>query len=159
MPCEDVEIELSELPKTYSAELTEHLKGCASCQQTARVLGLATLPEPSALERATLTQLPLKTHLAWRAKEARRFSVQRVAGYALAAGLGALVASASFLSFQKPEPLVGGAPVQQTVAQPAAPVALADSDWDTTDDGLAAADDEAAFFDVSWPSLPEGEEQ
>ena len=158
MQCDDAEIELSEEPKTYSAELAEHLKGCASCQQTARVMELAALPEPTALERSALTQLPLKTHLAWRSQEARRFSVQRVAGYALAAGVGAMVASAGFLSFHTRAPLVTE-PAQHTVMRQQAPVPPFDSDWDTSDDGPAAADDETPFFDVSWPSLTEGEQQ
>ena len=158
MQCEDAEVLLSEMPETSSAELKEHLAGCASCRQTAKVLGLAVLPEPTALERAALTQLPLKTHQAWRAKEARRFSVQRLAGYALAAGLGALAASASFLSFQPPAPVLSQ-PAIGVEQRPAGALSEA-PDWDTSDDGLtASADDESAFFEVSWPSFTEGEEQ
>ena len=158
MQCEDAEVLLSEMPEAPSGELNEHLAGCRSCRQTATVLGLASLPEPTALERAALSQLPLRAHQAWHVKEARRFSVQRVAGYALAAGLGALVASASFLSFRAPDPVL---PQQvKAVEQRPAETLGEDPDWDVGDEGLAApADDETAFFDVSWPSLTEGEEQ
>ncbi len=158
MQCEDAEVLLSEMPEAPSAELAEHLAGCASCRQTATVLGLASLPEPTALERAALSQVPLRAHQAWRVKEARRFSVQRFAGYALAAGLGALVASASFLSFRAPDPVLTQ-PVSAVEQRPAEAVTDV-AEWDVGDDGLtASADDESAFFDVSWPSLTEGEAQ
>jgi hypothetical protein len=154
MKCEDAELALCELPQSRSAELTSHLSTCASCQQTAQVLSLATLPEPTALERAMGSQVPVKTHLAWRAQEARRFSVQRFAGYALAAGVGALIASGGWLS-------VRPAAVSQlpAVMQQGTQVSVTDPDWDTSEEGLSPDEDAAAFFEVSWPTLTEGEEQ
>ena len=98
MTCEDIELALSEMPQTLPREVVAHLRTCASCTDTARVLSLAVLPELTAVEHGRLSQMPMATQAAWRRQESSRLNFRRVAGYALAAGLGALI-TASVFSF------------------------------------------------------------
>ncbi|HEY1087974.1 MAG TPA: hypothetical protein VGE37_09775, partial [Archangium sp.] len=91
MICDDVELELS--GGNPSAEARAHLEGCASCQQTALVLGLAALPPVADAERVALRGLERSTAQAWRAQHQKGESFKRAGSLLLAAGVGALLAS------------------------------------------------------------------
>lgn len=158
MTCDDVELALSEQPPALSAEAFAHLATCASCQQTARLLEVASSPELSAEERAGLAQLPVRALTAWRAEEARRFSLRRLSGYAVAAALGALVASGVASLRLNTGLTVGPAVVAETSVTLGEPFATT-PEWDSSADDETTAADESAFFDVSWPALTEGEVQ
>ncbi|MDP1825056.1 MAG: hypothetical protein Q8L48_17495 [Archangium sp.] len=146
MNCEDVELELS--GSEPSLEARAHLADCASCQATARLLGLATLPPLTQNERLLLNGLSASTHEAWRARRSRGEGLRRFASLALAAGLGALLASAVLV---KTLPrAVPAEPQVRTVLVAAPEVPVLDFD------GANLSDDEV-FFEVGWPSPTEGD--
>ena len=139
MTCEETELELSgdELSPTAKA----HLAGCLECQKTARVLGLATLPELSDTERLMVSSIPATVQRQSRIGKSARFGfVKQGLGYALAAGVGALVASGVILKM-RPVPEIQPAPSKVEV------VSLND----------ANLSDDEVFFDVGWPSPTEGD--
>lgn len=137
MTCEETELELS--GGEVSPVAKAHLASCIDCQKTARVLGLAALPELNDTERLMLSSLPVTIQREWRpAKPARFHFVKQSLGYALAAGIGALIASAVILKLR---------PVDPPVVQVKEISAVSDSNL---------SDDEV-FFDVGWPSPTEGD--
>jgi len=147
MNCEAVELELSEAEP--SVEARAHLEGCASCTETAKVLGLASLPPLSQSERLALTGLASSTQKEWRSSRVRVGAVRRVASLALAAGVGALLASGLVLKLMpKPEARVETKVV--TVS------ALELPNFEVVSDEPNLSDDEV-FFDVGWPSPTEGD--
>lgn len=142
--CEEVELELPE----PSVEARAHLETCATCRETARVLGLATLPPLSDAERLMLGGLSATLQREARPTARREGLVRRVASLALAAGIGALVASAAVLRLTPPpETRVETRTV--LVTPPEVPVL-------EVSDELNLSDDEV-FFDVGWPSPTEGD--
>jgi len=157
MRCDDVELSIIEA-QPLAEDAAAHVAGCARCrafeEDTRRLLADAALPEPSAEERAALVSLPSSTLAAWRKQERRRGLVRQLVGYAVAAGLGALLASAVLLKTRPAQHHLVEAPVLPVAAEVAssdvAPVDL------LGDDDLHLSDDEV-FFDVTWPSNPEGE--
>ncbi len=143
MTCEETELELS--GGALSAEGRAHLDGCSSCRETARVLGLAALPAVTDSERLMLKSLASTTQQAWRAREHRSGSLRRAASLALAAGVGALLASAVAVKFQ-PAPEVRVETIH--VTPPELPgIEFAD----------ANLSEDEVFFDVGWPSPTEGD--
>lgn len=141
MTCEEVELELPE----PSEQARAHLETCASCRDTAKLLGLATLPPLSEAERAMLAGLA--TSLPRAVVPPRRDGlVRRVASLAVAAGLGALVASAAMLKFS-PAPRIETRTV--LVTPPEIPVLEVSDELDLSDDEV--------FFEVGWPSPTEGD--
>lgn len=141
MTCEEVELELPE----PSEQARAHLETCAACRDTAKLLGLATLPPLSEAERAMLAGLA--TSLPRAVSPPRRDGLgRRVASLALAAGLGALVASAAMLKLS-PEPRIETRTV--LVTPPEIPVLEVSDELDLSDDEV--------FFEVGWPSPTEGD--
>lgn len=156
MTCEDFELELGEAE--LSAAARAHLDACAACREAYEVVALASLPEVTAAERAALAGLEAAAQAAWQARAGRRDFVSRVVGLALAAGVGALVATGVLwrLDAARPPP---DAPVVKPVAapRPEMPVLLeAPVVPDFSGDALNQGDDEV-FFEVSWPQVTEGE--
>ena len=146
MNCDDVELELS--GGEPSVEARAHLADCASCQASARVLGLAALPPLSQSERLVLSGLQAGAQQSWRAGRARGEGLRRLASLALAAGVGALLASAVLVkTAPEPKPVE---PVVRTVLLSAPEVPVLDFD------GANLSDDEV-FFEVGWPSPTEGD--
>jgi hypothetical protein len=146
--CEDVEVELS--GGTPSDAARAHLESCASCRETASVLGLATLPPLSDAERLLLSGLSATTTRAWKDRQSRSSSVRRFGSLALAAGLGALLASGLVLKLMPvPEPRIETR--TELVATPVLPELTAD---ETEDFNLS---DDDVFFEVGWPSPTEGD--
>jgi hypothetical protein len=146
MNCEEVELELS--GREPSVEVRAHVSECASCQATARVLGLASLPPLSETERMVVNGLAVSTRQAWRSQQQRGGALRQWASLALAAGLGALIASAVLVK-ERPGP-VTPEPLVRTVmmAPPEVPVL----DFDE-----ANLSDDEVFFEVGWPSPTEGD--
>jgi hypothetical protein len=140
--CEEVELELPE----PSVEARAHLETCAACRETAKLLGLATLPPLSEAERAMLGGLAASLQREVQAPRRRDSVAGRVASLALAAGLGALVASAAMLKLS-PEPRVETRTV--LVTPPEIPVLEVSDEFDLSDDEV--------FFEVGWPSPTEGD--
>jgi hypothetical protein len=136
MTCDDAVLELSD-PGAPSVGLAAHLAGCEACQEAARVLALAALPPPTAADQAALAGLADSALGAWTLQERRRASRRRgarqLARLALAAGVGALVASGALLLRPHPSPQLGA---------PGAELAANDESYLLEDE---------VFFDVSWP--------
>ena len=149
MNCEDVELELTGAEPAQdkaSFEVRDHLSGCTSCQETSRLLGLAVLPPLTQTERLLLNGLAPRTQQLWRSQHARGEGFRRGATLVLAAGLGALLASA-FLGRSQgvlPEPVVRTV----MVTAPEIPV------FDFEEANLS---DDEVFFEVGWPSPTEGD--
>jgi hypothetical protein len=147
MTCDDVELELS--GGSPSPDARAHLETCASCQATAKVLGLATLPPLTDTERLVLSGLAASTQREWRARSTPRGSfAARLGGLALAAGLGALLASTIALR-SMPEPKVETRTVVMTPAEVPEFSELIGEDFNVSDDDV--------FFEVGWPSPTEGD--
>jgi hypothetical protein len=138
MTCEDIELELT--AGDPSPTVKAHLATCASCQETARVLGLARLPEPSDTERLLLSSVAATVQREWRRQPPRASLFKRSLGYALAAGVGALIASGVILKL-RPAPVTPPAPAKVE------PVAF-------TEPNLV---DDEVFLEVGWPSPTEGD--
>jgi len=146
MNCEDVELELS--GGEPSVEARAHVSDCAACQATARVLGLAALPPLSEKERMLINGLAASTQQRWQAQERRGGAVRQWASLALAAGLGALLASAVLVK-TAPRPVMPE-PQVRTVLVSAPEVPVLDFDE-------ANLSDDEVFFEVGWPSPTEGD--
>ncbi len=160
LTCEDAELILSEMSEPRSVELERHLQTCQSCRQSAQLFSLAALPQPAAYEHAKLSQLPALTLNAFRTAEKTHSRFQRLIGYAAAAGLGALVASAAMLSMRAPQVPEHTAPMVNS-QQRASDATLAAND--AVFAGLQTGEDELAddfvSYELSWPAITEGEEQ
>lgn len=143
MNCEDVELELS--GGEPSVEARAHVEDCASCQATARLLGLAALPPITQAERLLLNGLAPSTQQAWRAQHARGDGLRRVVTLALAAGVGALLASAVL---GRAQPVTTTEVRTVMVTAPEIPVLEFDE---------ANLSDDEVFFEVGWPSPTEGD--
>lgn len=144
MNCEDTELELSS--GEPSAEARAHVASCVSCQETAKLLGLATLPPLSQAEQLLLNGLASSTQQVWRAQHRRGEGFRRGLSLVLAAGLGALVAS---VLIQR-EASVTLQPEVRTVM--ITPPELPDLELESPN----LSDDEV-FFEVGWPSPTEGD--
>src|SRR5438093_354106 len=101
MTCEECEtsVLVGDPPEAGAAE---HLKSCEACRafaaESREALELAAMPPLSAGDRAAMAALPASVEAGWRARQRRRGLFGKVAGYAVAAGLGALVATGALLS-------------------------------------------------------------
>ncbi|MHB8879368.1 MAG: hypothetical protein ACYC8T_37210 [Myxococcaceae bacterium] len=100
-----------------------HVEGCARCrgevEKAKRALELTALPPLTAADRGQLAGLAASTLTAWRGTERRRGLFCRVAGLAVAAALGGLVASAVVLRYAGlgPAPAAGESwPLESDVA-------------------------------------------
>lgn len=145
MTCEEIELELS--GGALSPEGRAHLDGCPACRETSRLFGLAALPAVTDAERLMMKSLASTTQAAWAGAQSRRGAVRRVASLALAAGVGALVASVAVVQLRPlPEPEVRVQTIH--VTPPELP------SFELVDANLS---DDEVFFDVGWPSPTEGD--
>lgn len=155
MKCEDVLLQLD--GREPSAELAAHLEACPECRSAADVLALAALPRVSRAEQAQLDGLAGSTLAAWRRHEAPRGAQRRwwveATRLALAAGLGALVASGAHAlrAGSTTSTTMGSRPYDLEAVALEVPT-LTDLDGDE----FNLSDDEV-FFEVSWPQATEGE--
>jgi hypothetical protein len=146
MNCTEAVLELSQSEPSESSEsLRVHLAGCAECRASAQVLALAALPPPSGAEQAALERLAAGALVAWDAREERR-TRWRARGrqalrLALAAGLGAMLASGALLALRPTGSGPGAHLVPKGRDEPAQ-LAVADE---------AYLQDDEVFFEVSWP--------
>ncbi len=147
MICDEMELRLLEPER--DADVGAHLATCESCQAFVKDLELvtqrATLPPPTASERAMLTGLAESTWSEWRRVQRGR---QSWVGYAAAACFGALIASAGFWTARPVREVV-----VERLVEPASPTAVASND--ERDEPNLLADD--VFFEVTWPEPLEGE--
>lgn len=148
MNCEDVELELSS--GEPGVEARAHLEGCEGCRQTAKLLGLATLPALSDAERLLLNGLTASVQREWRASHQPRRRGRGLGQLALAAGLGALVAGGAVWQLMpRPQPVVQSRTETVFVTPPEVPVLEASDELNLSDDEV--------FFDVGWPSPTAGD--
>jgi hypothetical protein len=146
MTCDEVEL-LLVTGDPLSVEAKEHLSTCEKCavfqRDAGQVIADAALPPMSALEKSALQGLAPRVHHAWKQKERRGSVVRRFMGLAIAACMGAAVASAA---------LVPKLAQQTSIAREA-----------ITSDGLpewqeaglelpAASPDDELDFEVGWPT-------
>ncbi len=143
MNCEDVELELP--CSEPSVEVRVHLEGCVSCQQTAKLLGLAASPPLTQTERLKLSGLAPRTQQIWHSRRTRGEGFRRAASLLMAAGLGALIASVLI----KPASVLSE-PTVRTVMVTAPEIPVLDFEE-------ANLSDDEVFFEVGWPSLTEGD--
>jgi len=145
MTCEECQA----LATTGDTAAAEHLAGCAACREeeakTKAALALAAMPALSGEEAAQLGPLAASTWSAWRRAERRKSLWRSVAGLAVAAAVGGLIASAALLRASP-----------HSSAPQRAVVAAAD------DPALLASDDEfdTSAYEVPWTfdsENPEGE--
>lgn len=136
--------ECQTLALTGDPAAAEHLETCLTCQaehaKAQAALELAALPALSEEETSRLGLLEASTGAAWRRAEGRRSAWRRVAGLAVAAAVGGLIASAALL---RPDPHSRVAPRAEAVT-----VALADEGAGA----LEAGDDEfdPSAYEVPW---------
>ncbi|MBK7863476.1 MAG: hypothetical protein IPJ65_33720 [Archangiaceae bacterium] len=146
MTCEDLELSVL-TEEALNDEARAHLASCARCQAfqsgSAQLLADAALPEPTAEEKAALAGLAPRLLQGWRVVDRRRSFARRALGLAVAACVGAAVASAALLPHLQPR--VPFAPAGDTVTA---------SEW-PLESGLASSsdtEDELDAYEVSWPS-------
>jgi hypothetical protein len=142
MNCDEVVLELS--AEAPAPAVRAHLEGCASCRQTARVVGWAALPRVTEVERAALDGLPrrLLAATARAAPAPGRAAAWRQAGaLALAACVGAFVASTVLVGTRTPL-----APERVVLEVPVDLPVLPELDE-------ANLSDDEGFFEVSWPDV------
>ena len=139
MTCEELELLL---PDVEDPQAQAHLAGCARCRQTAEVMSMAAQPALSPTEKARLIGLASAVQGQWARLQNRRSTAQRFTGLAIAASLGAIIASGVMWKFNGAQPQQ----VVQPRTEPEVLMLMEDSS------PLAAADDESSF-EVSWPSL------
>ncbi len=143
MTCDDVELELV-TSEELSPAAREHLASCEKCRayqaSSARLLADAALPAPTAEEKAALNGLAPRVLHQYQRADRRRSVVRRLAGLAMAACVGAVVASAALL------PKLGAQPGLTEV--PDLSIALYEPEVASSLD----TDEDFDTFEVSWPS-------
>ena len=147
MTCDEFELQhLTEAEPTEASRA--HAAGCEKCRafvaSSSALLEAAALPGPSAEEKAKLTTLAPRVLREWSQLERRRSFARRVLGLAVAACVGAAVASAALLPRLSTEPPVVVTEALGPVWTVAFPEPELSSSLDT--------DDELDTFEVSWPS-------
>jgi predicted anti-sigma-YlaC factor YlaD len=148
--CEDFELELG--APELSADVRAHLAQCSACRETYEVVALAALPEVTAAERAALVGLAPATLAEWQAQGRRRSRVSWVVSLAVAAGLGAVVATGVMWRLRpEAQPVAAATRTVEPVLLLDAPVVP-----ELSADALNVSDDDV-FFEVSWPSATEGD--
>ncbi len=141
MTCDELEVLLPD--GANDPEARAHLAECADCRESAAVLTMAAMPALTVNDKAKLVGLASAAHNQWTSNQQRRSNSQRFLGLAMAASMGAILASGVMwkLNVSAPQPST------QTRMQPEVLVLLEDS-------SPLTADDESSF-EVSWPSLNE----
>jgi hypothetical protein len=147
MTCDQVELALV-VGEGLSEPEQEHLAGCEKCQafqlSSAQLVQDAALPPVSASEKAALSALAPRVLTHWKQKDTRRGVVRRFVGLALAACMGAAVASAA---------LVPRLAQQGVAVKAATAMSSDDSEWTVPSGELTATDsDDELDFEVSWPN-------
>ena len=142
MTCDELELLLPEGAGEPAAQA--HLAECPSCRESAAVLAAAAQPGLSPSEKAKLVGLSSAVQGQWIRLQQRRGRVERVLGLAVAAAVGAVIASGVMLKLN-PAPAAPPPVVVMPRAEPEVLVVLEDA-------SPLAADDESNF-EVSWPSL------
>ncbi len=141
MTCDELELLLPDEAQDAAAQA--HLAGCARCRNSAAVLSAAAQPPLSSEERAKQVTFATTVQSQWLRHQRVRTTTRSFVGLAVAASLGALVASGVMWKLSAPVPQPSS-PMRQ---QPEVLVMLEDS-------APPAADDESSF-EVSWPTLNE----
>lgn len=140
MTCDELQLTFPEGAADMVAQA--HLETCADCRESLEAVTLAAQPVPSAAERAKLVGLPAAVQTAWVTAQRKQSARRSVASLALAASVGALVATGVMWKLRAPEPAAS-----VPVAEPTVVV------W--MEDATPLAADDASNFEVSWPSLNE----
>lgn len=154
--CEDV-LEAVTTDGTVPEALAPHLLSCEACREAVELLKLAALPAVPPEELTALAASSGELLKRWQQQQpppavvplaprraARTPLFRQLAQFALAAGLGAVIASAVLLKKQGAQVNDQPITVQPVVLEvPALP--------DQTFDDPNLPDDEV-FFDVSWPT-------
>jgi hypothetical protein len=130
-----------------NSEQQQHLASCAKCSafqlDAAQVVQDAALPPLSASEKASLSTLAPRVLNQWRQRDVKRGFARRFMGLAVAACMGAAVASAALVP---------------RLSRQAVPVAKASGSSDSSEWALpsleptAADTDDELDFEVSWPT-------
>jgi RNA polymerase sigma-70 factor (ECF subfamily) len=146
MTCDEVEL-LLVTGEALTAEAKEHLGTCEKCSEFQRdavqVIQDAALPPLSVLEKGALQGLAPRVHHAWKQKERRGSAVRRFMGLAVAACMGAAVASSV---------LVSRLPKQASITHQAIS-SDEGTEWPVTGFELpASAPDDELDFEVAWPT-------
>ena len=138
MNCDEVELVLPE--GAGDPAVQAHLSECAACREAAAVLSLSAQPPLSAGEKAKLSSLPVAVQNEWARMARRRDAARKFVGLAVAASLGAVIASGLMWKLK---------PVSQPRAQPQVLLVMDDESSSSS----SALEEESSFEEVSWPSL------
>ncbi len=141
IPCEQFELNWN--PAALSEADQAHLRTCDRCQVIDGLLRAATVQAPVAVNVTRLQRQTRQAVLAAAPKRNTQRRSNRFLTHALAAGLGAFIATGAFLSFRK-----GEAPV----AGDALPVVLAMQPAEYLEDNFV---DDGVLVEVSWPDAEE----
>ncbi len=144
MNCEECELELS--GGEVSAEVRAHVASCAQCAETSRVLGAAALAPVSDEELLLLRGISASAQAQFRRSQTRGGTFRKVASLALAAGLGALLASAAVWQLK---PVPEARPYVLSELYPLEVAVLDGYENNQLDDDV--------FAEVGWPSPTEGD--
>jgi hypothetical protein len=145
MTCDDFELSLLTSDE-LSAAAREHLACCEQCRafqtRSAQLLADAALPPATPEEKAAAAGLAPRLHQSWRTLERRRSAARRFVGMAVAACLGAAVASAALLPrLQAHEAVTSDFPAVE---------------WPSSNEPELASsmdnEEELENLEVSWPS-------
>lgn len=153
-PCDDVQLALS-CEDELDAPQQAHVASCAACQahreDAKRVVAAAAMPPMSARETSALASLERSTRAAWAAEHRPPRGFQRVIGYAVAAGVGALVASGAWhVNTPRVEaPVAVAAPASNDAFD----LGLTDPSGEEQFADASNFSDDEVFFDVGWPTL------
>ncbi len=141
--CEDVELALV-IGEPLNDELNQHRSGCEQCTafaaESAQLLADAALPPMTASEKAALATLAPRVQQQWKQKNTRTGLLRRFASLAIAAGLGAAIASAALVP---------------KLSRDVLPASSDGPEFSVSAPELAASDaaDDELDFEVSWPTI------
>ncbi len=139
MTCDELELLFPDGAAGVSAQ--QHLAGCDRCRASVEVLSMAAQPGLKASETALLVGMPSAALRGWLRLMHRRSLTQRFVGLAIAASLGAVIATGTMWK------LNAAPPEQFAPARPSPEVLV------LMEDSSPVGSEDDSSFEVSWPSL------
>ena len=140
MNCEQVQVELSS--ESLSVDGRQHLESCAACQAEAQALQTflrqVRLPDVSAAEAGQLARVQQQVMRSVSRRQTQPSWLKVGLGYAVAAGVGALITAAVFSHRESTRELARAAVAERTMV--------------ATDDSALHYSNDGVFAEVSWPS-------
>jgi hypothetical protein len=140
-PCEQFELNWN--PTALTAADEAHVRSCPKCQATEGVLRAASWQAPLAVDVVRMQRQTRQAVIAAAPKRQAQRRPGRFLTHALAAGVGAFIASGAFLSFKKGE---------VSVSDDAPPAVMALQQPEHLEDNFV---DDGVLIEMSWPDAEE----